>query len=91
MARCENCGSKECCGAEMGPRIEELEAENRIFRNTESVDDSVWNALLEQVRQFQCKYEALVKACDDYYAVNGHSAGIAYVLSLLEDDDVQST
>jgi hypothetical protein len=38
-------------------RIVELEAENRIFRSTESVDDSVWDALLEQVRTFQAKLD----------------------------------
>ena len=40
-------------------RITELEAENKIFRSTESVDDSVWDALLEQVRQFQAKLDAV--------------------------------
>ena len=35
----------------------ELEAENRIFRSTESVDDSVWDALLEQVRVLQVKLD----------------------------------
>jgi hypothetical protein len=39
-------------------RIAELEAQNRIFRSTESVDDSVWNALLEQVRQLQFQLAA---------------------------------
>ena len=38
-------------------RIAELEAQNRIFRNTESVDDSVWDALLEQVRTYQEKLD----------------------------------
>ena len=38
-------------------RIAELEAQNRIFRNTESVDDSVWDALLEQVRVLQAKLD----------------------------------
>ena len=37
--------------------IAELEAENRIFRSTESVDDSVWDALLEQVRTYQAKLD----------------------------------
>jgi hypothetical protein len=37
--------------------IAELEAENRIFRSTESVDDSVWDALLEQVRVLQVKLD----------------------------------
>ena len=32
-------------------RIKELVSENKIFRATESVDDTVWDALLEQVRQ----------------------------------------
>lgn len=36
---------------------QELEAENRIFRSTESVDDSVWDALLEQVRTYQEKLD----------------------------------
>ena len=40
-------------------RIEELEAENRIFRSTESVDDSVWDALLEQIRQHHDRIEEL--------------------------------
>ena len=46
----------------LNERIAELKAENKIFRSTESVDDSVWDALLEQVRQFQAKLGA-VKNC----------------------------
>jgi hypothetical protein len=46
-------------------RIAELEAENRIFRSTESVDDSVWDALLEQVRTFQAKLDR-VRGCQQY-------------------------
>ena len=38
-------------------KVAELEAENRIFRSTESVDDSVWDALLEQVRVLQVKLD----------------------------------
>ena len=44
---------------------EELEAQNRIFRNTESVDDSVWDALLEQVRTYQEKLDR-VQGCQQY-------------------------
>ena len=39
-------------------KVAELQAQNRIFRSTESVDDSVWNALLEQVRQLQFQLAA---------------------------------
>jgi hypothetical protein len=45
-------------------RIAQLEAQNRIFRSTESVDDSVWDALLEQVRNSQDQLAA-VRALPD--------------------------
>lgn len=44
---------------QMNKRIEKLEAENRIFRATESVDDTVWDALLEQIRSHQSRIEKL--------------------------------
>lgn len=49
-------------------RIEELEAENRIFRSTESVDDSVWDALLEQIRQHHDRIEELEARITDHNA-----------------------
>ncbi len=45
--------------ANLRKKVEELEAENRVFRNTESVDDSVWDALLEQVYKFQAKLQRI--------------------------------
>ena len=42
---------------ELEDRIEKLESENRIFRSTELVDDTVWDALLEQVRQSKAQLE----------------------------------
>ena len=57
-------------------RIEELEAENRIFRQTESVDDSVWDALLEQVRQHQATIErAKVHASETMRLLNWDQLG----------------
>ena len=38
-------------------RTAELEAENRIFRNSESVGDSVWDGMLKAIMELQAKLD----------------------------------
>ena len=61
-----NPGRKNCQRPELVQRIDELEDENRIFRQTESVDDSVWDMLLEQVRQHQAQINAMKELPDKW-------------------------
>jgi len=46
---------------ELQSRIEELESENKLFRSTESVSDSVWDGLLAEIRGMQSRIEAGLK------------------------------
>jgi hypothetical protein len=42
-------------------RIAKLEAENKIFRSCESVDDNVWDGMIRRIADLQTAYEHTVE------------------------------
>ena len=64
--------------------------QNQLISQLEAERDDAQRVMkdaCDATNDWRRKYDALIKACNDYYEVNGHSEGIAHVLSLLEDDD----
>jgi FtsZ-binding cell division protein ZapB len=60
---------------ELQSRIEELESENKLFRSTESVSDSVWDGLLAEIRGMQSRIEAGLKLADEMAKKSGDCVG----------------
>lgn len=63
MSRCPDCGMKECCGADMAPRIADLESQlaeaNGWLKHYNKTDTERWTDLKEMIKAANAEIEEL--------------------------------
>ena len=64
--RCDKCGSKECCGGEMGKRIAELESELAKYKHTPKAYEIMEADMLEAEAE-RDRLRAFLAGCRPMY------------------------